>query len=79
MHVRHRDFLEQAVIHLEEFLAFLGTADSEPLRYATRAIGSISGLDVGVEEVSAEYYSARFSLANDCRSYVILLSMHDVL
>lgn len=53
-HARHRDFLEQAVMHLEEFIAFSPSEvdiAAESLRYAARAIGSVSGLDVGVEEV----------------------------
>lgn len=79
-HARHRDFLEQAVMHLEEFIAFCKypicltcashpcplnlTAPSEidiaaeSLRYAARAIGSVSGLDVGVEEVLGGIFSS---------------------
>ncbi|KAG2127711.1 tRNA modification GTPase TrmE [Suillus bovinus] len=53
-HARHRDILERAVMHLEEFIAFSPSEvdiAAESLRYAARAIGSVSGLDVGVEEV----------------------------
>ncbi|KAG1773779.1 tRNA modification GTPase TrmE [Suillus occidentalis] len=60
-HVRHRDFLEQAVMHLEEFIAFSPSEvdiAAESLRYAARAIGSVSGLDVGVEEVLGGIFSS---------------------
>ncbi|KAG2147986.1 tRNA modification GTPase TrmE [Suillus clintonianus] len=60
-HARHRDFLEQAVIHLEEFIAFSPSQvdiAAESLRYAARAIGSVSGLDVGVEEVLGGIFSS---------------------
>ncbi|KAG2365687.1 P-loop containing nucleoside triphosphate hydrolase protein [Suillus spraguei] len=66
-HARHRDFLEQAVMHLEEFIAFSPSEvdiAAESLRYAARAIGSVSGLDVSVDEVWAEYL-VHFALAND--------------
>ncbi|KAF8845563.1 tRNA modification GTPase TrmE [Paxillus ammoniavirescens] len=51
---RHRDYLESAVRHLEEFKSFpLSQIDiaAESLRYAARAIGAVSGLDVSTEEV----------------------------
>ncbi|KAG1858998.1 tRNA modification GTPase TrmE [Suillus subalutaceus] len=60
-HARHRDFLEQAVMHLEEFIAFSPSEvdiAAESLRYAARAIGSVSGLDVGVEEVLGGIFSS---------------------
>ncbi|OAX39244.1 tRNA modification GTPase TrmE [Rhizopogon vinicolor AM-OR11-026] len=60
-HARHRDFLEQAVMHLEEFVAFSPSEidiAAESLRYAARAIGSVSGLDVGVEEVLGGIFSS---------------------
>ncbi|KAG2038566.1 hypothetical protein BDR03DRAFT_954392 [Suillus americanus] len=60
-HARHRDFLEQAVMHLEEFIAFSPSevdVAAESLRYAARAIGSVSGLDVGVEEVLGGIFSS---------------------
>jgi len=60
-HARHRDFLEQAVMHLEEFIAFPPSEidiAAESLRYAARAIGSVSGLDVSVEEVLGGIFSS---------------------
>ncbi|KAG0700059.1 tRNA modification GTPase TrmE [Suillus ampliporus] len=60
-HARHRDFLEQAAMHLEEFIAFSPSQvdiAAESLRYAARAIGSVSGLDVGVEEVLGGIFSS---------------------
>lgn len=60
-HARHRDFLEQAVMHLEEFIVFSPSEvdiAAESLRYAARAIGSVSGLDVGVEEVLGGIFSS---------------------
>lgn len=60
-HTRHRDFLEQAVMHLEEFIAFSASEvdiAAESLRYAARAIGSVSGLDVSVEEVLGGIFSS---------------------
>ncbi|KAG1739883.1 tRNA modification GTPase TrmE [Suillus paluster] len=60
-HARHRDFLEQAVMHLEEFITFPPSQvdiAAESLRYAARAIGSVSGLDVGVEEVLGGIFSS---------------------
>ncbi|KAG2359397.1 hypothetical protein BDR07DRAFT_1488257 [Suillus spraguei] len=60
-HARHRDFLEQAVMHLEEFIAFSPSEvdiAAESLRYAARAIGSVSGLDVSVDEVLGGIFSS---------------------
>ncbi|KAG1902855.1 tRNA modification GTPase TrmE [Suillus fuscotomentosus] len=60
-HARHRDMLERAVMHLEEFIAFSPSEvdiAAESLRYAARAIGSVSGLDVGVEEVLGGIFSS---------------------
>ncbi|KAG1753215.1 tRNA modification GTPase TrmE [Suillus lakei] len=60
-HARHRDFLEQAVLHLEEFIAFSPSQvdiAAESLRYAARAIGSVTGLDVSVEEVLGGIFSS---------------------
>ncbi|KIJ70366.1 hypothetical protein HYDPIDRAFT_23478 [Hydnomerulius pinastri MD-312] len=58
---RHRDYLESAVRHLEEFKSFpLSQIDiaAESLRYAARAIGAVSGLDVSTEEVLGAIFSS---------------------
>ncbi|KAG6332633.1 hypothetical protein ID866_6455 [Astraeus odoratus] len=60
-HARHRDYLESAVRHLEEFQAFpLSQIDiaAESLRYAARAIGSVSGVDVSTEDVLGAIFSS---------------------
>ncbi|KIK94411.1 hypothetical protein PAXRUDRAFT_828018 [Paxillus rubicundulus Ve08.2h10] len=58
---RHRDYLKSAVRHLEEFKSFpLSQIDiaAESLRYAARAIGAVSGLDVSTEEVLGAIFSS---------------------
>ncbi|KAF9246840.1 tRNA modification GTPase TrmE [Melanogaster broomeanus] len=58
---RHRDYLESAVKHLEDFKSFpLSQIDiaAESLRYAARAIGAVSGLDVSAEEVLGAIFSS---------------------
>lgn len=60
-HARHRDYLESAVRHLEEFQTFpLSQIDiaAESLRYAARAIGSVSGVDVSTEDVLGAIFSS---------------------
>lgn len=60
-HARHRDYLESAVRHLAEFQAFpLSQIDiaAESLRYAARAIGSVSGVDVSTEDVLGAIFSS---------------------
>lgn len=58
---RHRDYLESAVKFLEEFQEFpLSQIDiaAESLRYAARAIGSVSGIDVSTEDVLGAIFSS---------------------
>ncbi|KAN0097833.1 hypothetical protein V8E55_002279 [Tylopilus felleus] len=58
---RHRDYLESAVRHLEEFKSYpLSQIDiaAESLRYAARAIGAVSGSDVSTEEVLGAIFSS---------------------
>lgn len=58
---RHRDYLESAVKFLEEFQGFpLSQIDiaAESLRYAARAIGSVSGVDVSTEDVLGAIFSS---------------------
>lgn len=78
---RHRDYLESAVCHLEEFKSYrkeflsrfgnlkhpdrlfnaaLSQIDfaAESLRYAARAIGTVSGSDVSTEEVLGAIFSS---------------------
>lgn len=58
---RHRDYLEAAVKFLEEFQEFpLSQIDiaAESLRYAARAIGSVSGIDVSTEDVLGAIFSS---------------------
>jgi len=58
---RHRDYLESAARHLEEFKSYpLSQIDiaAESLRYAARAIGAVSGSDVSTEEVLGAIFSS---------------------
>ncbi|KAF8450928.1 tRNA modification GTPase TrmE [Boletus edulis BED1] len=58
---RHRDYLESAVRHLEEFKSYpLSQIDiaAESLRYAARAIGAVSGSEVSTEEVLGAIFSS---------------------
>ncbi|KAH7888120.1 tRNA modification GTPase TrmE [Phlebopus sp. FC_14] len=58
---RHRDYLESAVKHLEEFTSFpLSHIDiaAESLRYAARAIGAVSGQGVSTEEVLGAIFAS---------------------
>ncbi|KAG8218291.1 hypothetical protein J3R82DRAFT_3905 [Butyriboletus roseoflavus] len=58
---RHRDYLESALRHLEEFKSYpLSQVDiaAESLRYAARAIGAVSGSDVSTEEVLGAIFSS---------------------